>query len=86
MIRPLMPGVVKYSALAKNATLRGINAWMMTESKNDKWFEATMNGPSLGMFSRPVMVGLKTSLIARATTGLKKSMLAILDSSPYLHA
>src|SRR6478735_343112 len=55
--RPLAPPVVKYSALAKNATGRGIRAWTITLSRKERWFGATMKGPSLGTFSRPITVG-----------------------------
>src|SRR6478736_7561911 len=57
MALPLMPPVVKYSAFAKKATGRGIRAWTITLSRNERWFGATMNGPSLGTFSRPMTVG-----------------------------
>ena len=57
MTFPLTPPVVKYSALAKKATGRGIRAWTMTLSKKERWFGATMKGPSLGTFSRPTTVG-----------------------------
>src|SRR6185437_17052928 len=55
--RPLKPLVVKYSALAKKPTGRGIKAWTITLSRKDKWFGATMKGPSLGTFSSPMTVG-----------------------------
>src|SRR6476661_7544156 len=57
MTLPLTPPVVKYSALAKNATGRGIRACTITLSRNDRWLGATMNGPSLGTFSSPMTVG-----------------------------
>src|SRR6478735_5483168 len=57
MALPLMPPVVKYSAFAKKATGRGMSAWTITLSRNERWFGATMNGPSLGTFSRPMTVG-----------------------------
>src|SRR6478672_2421924 len=57
MTRPLTPPVVKYSAFAKNATGRGMRAWTITLSRKERWFGATMNGPSLGTFSRPITVG-----------------------------
>src|SRR5919205_2632135 len=55
--RPLKPLVVKYSALAKNATGRGMSAWTITLSRKDRWLGATMNGPLLGTFSSPMTVG-----------------------------
>src|SRR4029453_15104218 len=55
--RPLKPLVVKYSAFAKKATGRGMRAWTMTLSKKDRWFGATIKGPSLGTFSSPMTVG-----------------------------
>ena len=54
---PLTPPVVKYSALAKKATGRGIRACTITLSRKDRWLGATMNGPSLGTFSSPMTVG-----------------------------
>src|SRR6476661_5788801 len=57
MTLPLTPPVVKYSALAKNATGRGISAWTITLSKKDRWLGATMKGPSDGTFSSPTTVG-----------------------------
>src|SRR4029453_5790827 len=54
---PLTPLVVKYSALAKNATGRGMSAWTITLSRKERWFGATMNGPSVGTFSSPMTVG-----------------------------
>src|SRR6478735_3610461 len=55
--RPLKPLVVKYSALAKNATGRGMSAWTITLSRKERWLGATMNGPLLGTFSSPMTVG-----------------------------
>src|SRR6478735_7879472 len=60
--RPLAPLVVKYSALAKNATGRGIKAWTITLSRKDRWFGATMNGPVVGTFSSPMTVGRQVEL------------------------
>ena len=57
MTFPLTPFVVKYSALAKKATGRGISAWTITLSRKERWLGATMKGPSLGTFSRPMTVG-----------------------------
>src|SRR3954465_1742448 len=57
MTLPLTPPVVKYSAFAKNATGRGMRACTITLSRKDRWFGATMNGPFLGTFSRPMTVG-----------------------------
>ena len=48
MALPLMPPVVKYSALAKKATGRGMSAWTITLSRKERWLGATMNGPVLG--------------------------------------
>src|SRR6478735_1592090 len=57
MTLPLTPPVVKYSALAKKATGRGISAWTITLSKKERWLGATIKGPSDGTFSSPTTVG-----------------------------
>src|SRR6476661_9914115 len=57
MMRPLTPLVVKYSALAKKATGRGMRACTITLSRKERWLGATMNGPALGTFSSPMTVG-----------------------------
>src|SRR3954449_12417527 len=54
---PLMPGVVKYSALARKVTLRGISTGMKNESQKERWLLARMAGRSSGMFSRPAIQG-----------------------------
>ena len=49
-----MPGVVKYSVLARNVTLRGTITGMKNESQNDRWLLARIAGPSSGTFSQPL--------------------------------
>ena len=60
--QPLMPGVVKYSALARKVTRRGTTTGMKNESQNDRWLLARIAAPSAGMFSRPSTHGRQTSL------------------------
>jgi hypothetical protein len=55
--QPFRPGVVKYSALARNVTLRGTITGMKNESENDRWLLARIAAPSDGMFSRPSVHG-----------------------------
>ena len=43
----------KYSALARNVTLRRTTNGTKKESQNDWWLAANTTGPCLGMFSRP---------------------------------
>jgi hypothetical protein len=52
-MRPLIPGVVKYSDLARNVTLRLMTRGKKNESQNDRWLLARMAGRSSGTFSRP---------------------------------
>ncbi|CAM5293527.1 hypothetical protein SVIRM249S_00766 [Streptomyces viridochromogenes] len=60
--RPLMPGPVKYSFLARKVMRRlriaGIRKW----SENDRWLPAMMAAPVGGTFPRPSIRGRKTSL------------------------
>ena len=60
IILPRGPGVFTYSALARNATRRGIMAEIMMESRKDRWLEATITGPVAGKFSSPVTRARKT--------------------------
>ncbi|SCE20928.1 hypothetical protein GA0115240_14377 [Streptomyces sp. DvalAA-14] len=59
--RPLMPGPVKYSALARKVIRRcrtvGITKW----SAKDRWLPAMMAGPLSGTWSRPSIRGRKNS-------------------------
>src|SRR4051794_23986477 len=92
--RPLMPLVVKYSALAKKATGRGMSAWTITLSRKERWLGATMKGPSLGTFSSPMTVGLQvpeirvrvvqrtpsnSSIVAPLAQGCGTDVLQLLD-------
>ena len=43
----------KYSALARNVTLRRTTNGMKNESQKDWWLAASTAGPCWGMFSRP---------------------------------
>ena len=52
-----MPGVVKYSALARKVTLRGASNGRKKESQKDRWLLARIAGRSSGMFSRPSIQG-----------------------------
>lgn len=60
--RPLSPGPVKYSAFARKVIRRlriaGIRKW----SEKDRWLPAMIAAPSAGMFSRPSIRGLNSSL------------------------
>ena len=59
--QPLMPGVVKYSALATKVTRRGSVSGMKSQSAYDRWLLARIAGPSSGTFSTPAACGRKTS-------------------------
>ena len=43
-----MPGVVKYSALARKVTLRGTITGMKNESEKERWLLAMITGRSSG--------------------------------------
>jgi hypothetical protein len=58
LIKPLGPGDVKYSLLAKKVTLRGTTSGIKIESLNDRWLEARMSGPDAGTFLKPLTFGL----------------------------
>ena len=55
--KPLMPGVVKYSALARKVTLRGTISGRKKESQKDRWLLARIAAPCFGTFSRPSVHG-----------------------------
>ena len=59
--QPLMPGVLKYSALATKVTRRGSVSGMNSQSANDRWLLARIAGPVAGTCSAPVTCGRKTS-------------------------
>jgi hypothetical protein len=59
LIKPLGPGDVKYSLLARNVTLRGTTSGIKIESLKERWFEAIIKGPELGTFRRPLTLGRK---------------------------
>ena len=66
----------KYSALARNVTLRRTTRGMKKESQNDWWLDARTAGPCLGMFSRPSTltrnrrkkIGVRTALSTQYVT------------------
>ena len=51
--QPLMPGVVKYSALATKVTRRVSVSGMNSQSAYDRWLLARIAGPSSGTWSMP---------------------------------
>ena len=60
--KPFSPRPVKYSALARNVTLRGISCMGMKKwSENDRWLLARMAAPVWGTFSFPRCHGRKIS-------------------------
>jgi hypothetical protein len=59
--QPLMPGVVKYSALATNVTRRGSVSGMNSQSAYDRWLLARMAGPESGTLCEPSTCGRKTT-------------------------
>ena len=66
--QPLMPGVLKYSALATNVTRRDSVSGMNSQSAYDRWLLATMSGPYSGTFSTPSTRGRKRARRIGATT------------------
>ena len=56
-----MPRPVKYSALARNTTLRGSGSGAKKWSENDRWLLARIAGPVRGTFSVPSAHGRKIS-------------------------
>ena len=60
--QPLMPGVLKYSALATNVTRRDRVSGMNSQSAYERWLLARIAGPCDGMFSWPLTCGRNTSL------------------------
>ena len=67
----------KYSALARNVTLRRTTSGMKKESQKDWWLAASTTGPCLGMFSRPSTftrkstkkIGVRIALSTQYVTG-----------------
>ena len=67
----------KYSALARNVTLRRTTSGMKKESQNDWWLAASTAGPCLGMCSLPSTftrykrkkIGVSTALSTQYITG-----------------
>jgi hypothetical protein len=51
--QPLMPGEVKYSALATKVTRRVSVSGMNNQSAYERWLLARMAGPSSGTWSTP---------------------------------
>jgi len=70
-------GESKYSALARNVTLRRTTRGMKKESQNDWWLAARTAGPFFGMFSRPSTftrqstrkMGVRIALSSQYATG-----------------
>src|SRR6266550_2649910 len=58
--QPLIPGVVKYSAFARNVTLRGTISGMKNESEKDRWLLARIAGPRAGTCSIPSVHGSRS--------------------------
>ena len=66
----------KYSALARNVTLRRTTSGMKKESQKDWWLAASTAGPCVGMFSRPSTftrnstkkIGVRTALSTQYVT------------------
>jgi hypothetical protein len=48
LMKPLIPGDVKYSLFAKKVTFLGTTNGIKMESLKDKWFEAMITGPEVG--------------------------------------
>ena len=65
---PFTPVPVKYCALARKVTLRGVTIGITNESAKERWLLATMTGPSGGMLSRPSTVGRQIALASGGTT------------------
>src|SRR3954467_10828997 len=57
--QPLMPGDVKYSALATKVTRRGRVSGMNSQSAYDRWLLARIAGPVAGTCSAPETWGRK---------------------------
>jgi hypothetical protein len=57
LMKPLTPGEVKYSLLAKKVTFRGTTSGIKIESLNERWFDAIITGPLWGTFRRPETLG-----------------------------
>ena len=70
MIKPLIPGDVKYSLFARNVTLRGTTNGIKIESLKERWFEAIMTPPLFGTCRNPVTFGRKKSI----KIGVKKDL------------
>ncbi|CAB4758067.1 unannotated protein [freshwater metagenome] len=62
LIKPLIPGEVKYSLLAKNVTFLGTTSGIKIESLNERWLEAIITGPDWGTFRSPVTFGRKSKV------------------------
>jgi hypothetical protein len=57
-----MPLPVKYSLLARKTTGRRSIRGKKIESEKDRWLEAKIAAPSVGIFSAPLTQGLKSTL------------------------
>jgi hypothetical protein len=70
LIKPLIPGEVKYSLFAKKVTFRGTTSGIKIESLKERWLEAIITPPLLGTRRSPVTLGLKKSI----KIGVKKDL------------
>ncbi len=59
--QPLMPGEVKYSALATKVTRRLSVSGMKSQSAYERWLLARIAAPSSGTWSTPNAFGRKTT-------------------------
>ena len=59
--QPLMPGLLKYSALATKVTRRERVSGMNSQSAYERWLLARIAGPSSGTCSEPETSGRKTT-------------------------
>ncbi len=66
--KPLIPGDVKYSLLARKVTFLGTTKGIKIESLKDKWLEAMITGPDDGTFLKPRTLGRNNNV----STGNKK--------------
>lgn len=55
--QPLNPVPVKYSALARKTTGRGVTSGITTLSMKERWLLARITAPRFGTFSRPTTTG-----------------------------
>jgi hypothetical protein len=70
LMKPLAPGCVKYSCLARNVTLRETTKGIKIESLKERWLDAMITGPELGTESNPRTLGRKS----KSRMGIKKDL------------